>query len=1077
MVIWWQLYSNPCSFQPKPMFVFTTTLFFAVLSFYLRITETGEAGVVFTLVDSTTAELQKHANIVAPTLRIPLQNASLFNGTPLSGPTSNGSQDHQGHPVQRPVYVVRAEPKVVSKHAVPEVPEPEPEKNDTGPGVAPPVPDKPSPPAPPAGDHDNVIIVPQVEPAAAQSHEDIPSFNEWAQKQLAEAEKKKGENGTLPPATNVGVRKLRSKNYASPDCGAKVVAANPEAKSPGLVLSPSRDEYLLNTCNSRIWFVVELCEAIQAKKVELANFELFSSSPKNFSVSVSDRFPTRDWTLVGHLTAKDERVVQSFNLQHFQFAKYVRVELHSHYGAEHFCPISLFRVYGTSEIEVLDTVDEPQIVAIADDDDDEDGEKTSEEPSEENDGKNGSKNLFGTARDAVMSIVKKAAQALGSTSQNREGLPMNMTHPRPFSHTCTTPSHIIVCDNCTEQLFNRVYNLISCNGKALDDLISSSLIYNTLTYSDVCKDYGLDFSSLRSRISDFELRDKESYLSNISSYLSIMLPNHYLAAACNFVAVKEKKVVLNVSDEYVLKVIASQQPEGCTTKDELEVMLPELASTCSVDEPQKASSSAIVQPELPQAQPDVLQSTAEVNPSLVAQIKPTKTQSNEVELSSQNKSDAGSKEEMAMEASVIVSKPREAENQSDPSTLPKTSAELEMEENIANSTDRSAETMEEPIESIDSETYDKLFSDLDEPEEASASALPSEPPPVQKESVFVRLANRIKALERNMSLSGQYLEELSRRYKKQVEEMQRALTASIEERRRVEEKEYHQSLQLEILTNRVDALTESVKTLLEERNSWTYKASMIGQHSVLIFVEVAIFIGFLLLCRWIPEVEVSKRKISVGLRRNQSYHVRRKSFDSIATSSHVRKRRPSEEALRIAGTAHQDLLISETSQNQVMKTEVKKRRRKKRDLAKSASSSSILTSAVSTPPTAVKSGPDQIFGNKSAPADYGVRWHDQTPWQNEYPPSALSAAEQDITPVGHRQLVSPIFIKTALSSRNQRTSQISISDPAPTNGAQSSESELTPSHSNVSDSQSSNSTPIKDRKKTVGFKKIVRKFF
>lgn len=215
--------------------------------------------------------------------------------------------------------------------------------------------------------------------------------------------------------------------------------------------------------------------------------------------------------------------------------------------------------------------------------------------------------------------------------------------------------------------------MISCNGKALDDLISSSLIYNTLTYSDVCKDYGLDFSSLRSRISDFELRDKESYLSNISSYLSIMLPNHYLAAACNFVAVKEKKVVLNVSDEYVLKVIASQQPEGCTTKDELEVMLPELASTCSVDEPQKASSSAIVQPELPQAQPDVLQSTAEVNPSLVAQIKPTKTQSNEVELSSQNKSDAGSKEEMAMEASVIVSKPREAENQSDPSTLPKTS--------------------------------------------------------------------------------------------------------------------------------------------------------------------------------------------------------------------------------------------------------------------------------------------------------------------------------------------------------------------------------------------------------------------
>jgi hypothetical protein len=42
----------------------------------------------------------------------------------------------------------------------------------------------------------------------------------------------------------------------------------------------------------------------------------------------------------------------------------------------------------------------------------------------------------------------------------------------------------------------------------------------------------------------------------------------------------------------------------------------------------------------------------------------------------------------------------------------------------------------------------------------------------QPESVFLRLTNRIKSLERNMSLSGQYLEELSKRYKKQVEELQ-----------------------------------------------------------------------------------------------------------------------------------------------------------------------------------------------------------------------------------------------------------------------------------------------------------------
>jgi len=57
------------------------------------------------------------------------------------------------------------------------------------------------------------------------------------------------------------------KNYASPECGAKVVSTNPEAKYPHLLLTKHSDEYLLNLCKSTTWFVVELCEAIQVKKV------------------------------------------------------------------------------------------------------------------------------------------------------------------------------------------------------------------------------------------------------------------------------------------------------------------------------------------------------------------------------------------------------------------------------------------------------------------------------------------------------------------------------------------------------------------------------------------------------------------------------------------------------------------------------------------------------------------------------------------------------------------------------------------------------------------------------------------
>lgn len=62
-------------------------------------------------------------------------------------------------------------------------------------------------------------------------------------------------------------KKALKKNYASPECGAKVVSTNPEAKYPHLLLTKPSDEYLLNLCKSTTWFVVELCEAIQVKKV------------------------------------------------------------------------------------------------------------------------------------------------------------------------------------------------------------------------------------------------------------------------------------------------------------------------------------------------------------------------------------------------------------------------------------------------------------------------------------------------------------------------------------------------------------------------------------------------------------------------------------------------------------------------------------------------------------------------------------------------------------------------------------------------------------------------------------------
>ncbi len=95
-------------------------------------------------------------------------------------------------------------------------------------------------------------------------------------------------------------------------------------QSTSAILMENMDLYMLNPCSNKIWwvpwhtpvvyslsdfrytslsfnkhsllslsrFVIELCEPIQVKQLDIANFELFSSTPKDFLVSISDRYAT-----------------------------------------------------------------------------------------------------------------------------------------------------------------------------------------------------------------------------------------------------------------------------------------------------------------------------------------------------------------------------------------------------------------------------------------------------------------------------------------------------------------------------------------------------------------------------------------------------------------------------------------------------------------------------------------------------------------------------------------------------------------------------------------------------------------
>ena len=144
-------------------------------------------------------------------------------------------------------------------------------------------------------------------------------------------------------------------NYASFDCAATVVKTNPECKSASSVLVENKDSYMLNICKvENKFFIIELCDSILIDTVVLANYEFFSSIFRTFRLSVSDRYPVKPdkWRDLGLYDARNTRDVQAFLVEEpLIWARYLRIEILSHYGNEYYCPVSLLRVHGTTMME------------------------------------------------------------------------------------------------------------------------------------------------------------------------------------------------------------------------------------------------------------------------------------------------------------------------------------------------------------------------------------------------------------------------------------------------------------------------------------------------------------------------------------------------------------------------------------------------------------------------------------------------------------------------------------------------------------------------------------------------------
>ncbi|CAG9771159.1 unnamed protein product [Ceutorhynchus assimilis] len=390
-------------------------------------------------------------------------------------------------------------------------------------------------------------------------------------------------------------------------------------------------------------------------------------------------------------------------------------------------------------------------------------------------------------------MVKKAAQVLGNKVNNSGN-----TARMPLIKSCNSPSHYIICNNCTDTLFGQIFEFLSCHQSAIKNLINIHYIKKSLIDSNICQQFGINV--------------KEKSTVTVKG-IEAFFPTPLSGAMCNYLAISFNKVHYNISHHYSNTTTDTVDISDINDKAPTEPVIKEIVAT----EPQVESSDSI-QPDLP---------TIDLNTATI--VDPI------VE---------------AVEVPAVVVEPT-----------------IEPIEN-------------EPEEIVD-ENVDKFMTELNTDSVATISTLVTTNN-LQKESVFLRLSNRIKTLERNMSLSSQYLEELHKRYKKQVEDMQRVLEKTLQDVT-IKQEERHKQIE-----EKLESLTRAMENLSKEKSQWKWF------FCCLFVVFVCCFLyGARRFNRWKPAGAGAVAKSSEIQRRN--------SVDVVVSTktNKKKKRRPSDQALKI----------------------------------------------------------------------------------------------------------------------------------------------------------------------------------
>ncbi|XP_075383691.1 SUN domain-containing ossification factor isoform X6 [Tenrec ecaudatus] len=738
--------------------------------------------------------------------------------------------------------------------------------------------------------------------ASPKDPEDIPTFDEWKKKVMeVEKERSLSVGQSMHPSSNGGqhatkkVQKNRN-NYASVECGAKILAANPEAKSTSAILIENMDLYMLNPCSTKIWFVIELCEPIQVKQLDIANYELFSSTPKDFLVSISDRYPINKWIKLGTFHGRDERNVQSFPLDEQMYAKYVKmfikyikVEFISHFGSEHFCPLSLIRVFGTSMVEEYEEIADSQYQSERQELFDED---YADYPLDYNTGEDkSSKNLLGSATNAILNMVNIAANILGAKTEDltegNKSISENATAPKMPESTpgsAPVPSAEFVTSDApgheTEPSTTDIPKESPIVQLVQEEEEETSPSTVTLLGTGEQEDESSPWFEAETQILCSEL----ATICCISSF------SEYIYKWCSMrvafyrqhsrPVVREEKDLLSPQPPLIARVesvadSALQPPSGevgskSVAREAETVSLGDSGSMLQSD----FINHTVGAIELEPSQPQIL------SQSPLLDVTPEIDTLSKIEVTESVKHEMGHTPSQAIPQQSSVEVDNETEKPasfSSASVICETSKVNEVTDNIVKEDISSMQIMTKLSEAVvppintatvpDSENGEAKTTIADTPKQILTPVVDSSSLPEvkeedqsaedallsipgssglqrtatdfyaelqnstdlgyangnlvhgsnQKESVFMRLNNRIKALEVNMSLSGRYLEELSQRYRKQMEEMQKAFNKTIVKlqntSRIAEEQDQRQTEAIQLLQAQLTNMTQLVSNL------------------------------------------------------------------------------------------------------------------------------------------------------------------------------------------------------------------------------------------------------------------------